>query len=326
METIKLKILKEDYRRIIYTMDQDSYIINNKVFKIKNNTSNLSIYLNNANSSLIELLNKSVECECINCGGAITHNRFERKKFITYKFCNKCESTNIVNYYKPIQCVVCGKNVYKKNIIYSTCGDDKCIKTHKQNTYNNIKKTHWIHTDNADIIIKKKTDTRLKNDKEFNRKYIPWNKGKTGIYSKETIEKLQNATINQMKNGRIKKTRQEKIFEDYLIKNNIKYKYSFIYNKRQYDFLLVDYNIVVELQGDYWHANPKFWDIYNNDFSKKKLYETQIMKKKDDIIKKNIILNSKYSFIEFWEYDIHNNFDIVEKILMEKIIEKTNNK
>ena len=45
MEKIKLKILKEDYRRIIYTMDQDSYIINNKVFKIKNNTSNLSIYL-----------------------------------------------------------------------------------------------------------------------------------------------------------------------------------------------------------------------------------------------------------------------------------------
>ena len=111
-----------------------------------------------------------------------------------------------------------------------------------------------------------------------------------------------------MKEGRIKKTKQEKVFEQFLIHNNIKYIYSFIYKKRQFDFFLKDYNLIIELQGDYWHANPNFWDVNDDDDTKKKLYETQKMKIKDDIIKKELINKSKYSFIEFWEYDIYNNF------------------
>jgi hypothetical protein len=50
-----------------------------------------------------------------------------------------------------------------------------------------------------------------------------WNKGKTGIYSIETIEKIRNAAIKQMGDGRIKKSGQEILFENYLIDNDIKY-------------------------------------------------------------------------------------------------------
>jgi len=167
--------------------------------------------------------------------------------------------------------------------------------------------------------MKEKTIKRKENDKKLNRVYIAWNKGKTGIYSKETIEKIRNATINQMKNGRIKKTGIEKLFENFLKENNIKYTYSFIYKKRQFDFLIPDFKIIIEIQGDYWHANPMFWDIDNNDSSKKKLYETQIMKIKDDKIKKRLIEDSEYQFISFWEYDIHNNFDKVTKTLFNLI-------
>jgi len=119
-----------------------------------------------------------------------------------------------------------------------------------------------------------------------------------------------------MKKGRIKKTKQEKIFEEFLINNKINYTYSYIYKRRQFDFLLHDYKLIVELQGDYWHANPDYWDIYGNDPTKKKLYETQIMKKKDDIIKKQLIKDSKFDFVEFWEYDIHNNFSYVIETLI----------
>jgi len=46
------------------------------------------------------------------------------------------------------------------------------------------------------------------------------------------------------------------------------------------------------------------------------------MKIKDDVIKKNIIEKSKYSFISYWEYDIHNNISIVEKTLFDLINNK----
>jgi len=319
MEKIKLIKIKEDNRRIIYKIDQQFYILNGKSFKIDKCISMFNCYLkSNLNIDIIEILNSSIDdLYCKNCGEKIIKNRFDSNNFYTYKFCDNCDNKKIRSLYKEIECIICKKIVYKKDIIYSTCGDENCINKHKKTTYKNIKDTHWSKTDKKEEIQNKKVKTRLENDKKFKRKYIPWNKGKTGIYSKETIEKIRNATIRQMKEGKIKKSSQEKIFEKFLIDNDINYKYSVIFKKRQYDFLLIDYNLIVELQGDYWHANPKFWDVFNDDNTKKKLYETQIIKIKDDIIKKKIIDDSEYKFIVFWEHDIINNFDYVIKTLID---------
>jgi hypothetical protein len=284
---IKYKLIKEDLYRNVYVIDTDVLELSGKTFQLKKSLSNLSSFLNKMDTTLIEFLNSNLSHNrCLSCDDEITKNRYERNKFITYKFCDKCNKRNIKNKYKKVKCVVCNKTILHKDVIFSTCGDNKCIDTHREKINNSISKTHWTTTDNNNKIEKKRIKKRKENDKKYNRIYVPWNKGKTGIYSKETIEKLRNAAIKQMKEGRIKKTGQEKIFENFLINNNINYTYSFIYKKRQFDFLLHDYNLVVELQGDYWHGNPKFWDVYDNDSSKKKLYETQIMKKKDDVIKK----------------------------------------
>lgn len=324
---MKIKLLKiyEDNNRILYKIDQDDYLINDKIFKIKKSTANLSRYLKTINTSLVETLNLSVECKCKNCLEDININRFERNVFITYKFCKKCDNRRIKNKFKIVNCVICNKEILYKDVKFSTCGDIKCLEEYRSSINDNIKKTHWTLGVNKDDIINKRIVKRKDNDIKFNRKYVPWNKGKTGIYSKETIEKIRNATINQMKNGNIKKTGIEKKIEELLISNNINYIYSFVYEKRQFDFMLKDYNIVIEVQGDYWHSNPKFWDVNFNDSSKKKLYETQLMKLKDDIIKKSIIEKSKYDFVTFWEYDINNNISDVKNILFD-MINKNKNK
>ena len=318
MKKLKLKLIKEDTQRNIYVIDQEYVMISDKKFKIDKSTSVLSTYLNKNNSNLILYLNSNINNNCIHCGKEIDFNRFERNKFITYKYCKDCNNTKTTIMYKKIYCIVCGKEILNKDKIFSTCGDEDCINEHKKNVYQKITDTHWSKTIDKEKILNKISETRLKNDKKLNRVYVAWNKGKTGIYSLETIEKIRNATINQMKNGKIKKSGQEKIFEQFLKDHDIKYKYSVIYKKRQYDFLLIDYNLIIELQGDYWHGNPMFWDIYENDNNKKKLYETQKMKIKDDIIKKKLIDDSKYNFCEFWEYDIYNNFDNIVKTLTEK--------
>lgn len=310
--------INEDRRRILYKINQEEIIINNKIFKCNKNTANLSTYLNSVGSNLITLLNISTNNKCINCDNDVEHNRFERNIYFKYKYCSLCEKEEIIKKYDKIKCIICSNITERKNIIYSTCGDTKCLNKHHNNININITKTHWTLNNKKDSIIEKRSETRKKNDLLLNRHYIPWNKGKVGIYSKETIEKIRNATIKQMKEGRIKKTGIEKKIEAYLLDNNINYKYSFIYMNRQFDFLLIDYDLIIEVQGDYWHANPNFWDVNDDDDSKKKLYETQKMKIKDDLIKKEIIVNSQYDFIYFWENDINNNF--------EYIIEKLNNK
>ena len=59
-------------------------------------------------------------------------------------------------------------------------------------------------------IQERRVATRLLNDKKLNRKYKAWNKGKTNVYSKNTIEKIRNATIKQLHDQKYKK-KEEKI-------------------------------------------------------------------------------------------------------------------
>lgn len=99
-------------------------------------------------------------------------------------------------------------------------------------------------------IISKTAMTRKKN-------HTPsWNSGKTGIYSQEVIKKIRKSTLKQMENKVFRKTKIEILMEVFLKEFKIAYTYSFILENRQFDFYLKDYNILIECDGDYWHA-PK---------------------------------------------------------------------
>lgn len=321
MNKINLEKIKETLYIDTYSIKDDFIKIDSKTIDLTkpNGPSLLSYFLKKKNINLLEYLGSSVTefDKCIHCGNKTNRSNYRRKKLLVYRFCDCCNKETIKRDYRKINCVICNKEILNKDKVYSTCGGENCLSEKKKSVYDNIKKTHWTKTPDFNKIIKKRTKKRKENDVKYNRKYVPWNKGKTNIYSKETIDKIRNATINQMKNGKIKKTGQEKIFEEFLIENEIKYTYSFIYQQRQYDFLIEDFDLVVELQGDYWHANPKFWNV-NEDLNsdKKSLYETQKMKIKDDVIKKDLIEKSKYKLLVYWEHDILNNFSkIKEEIL-----------
>lgn len=142
---MKIELIKisEDRRRILYKINQEEFIINDKVFKCKKNTSNLSSYLNSINSNLMDLLDSSIDNKCLNCNNCVKHNRFERNTFVKYKFCKECEKNEIIKKYDKVKCVICDKEVERKNIVFSTCGDDKCISEHRSNINKTITNTHW---------------------------------------------------------------------------------------------------------------------------------------------------------------------------------------
>lgn len=76
-----------------------------------------------------------------------------------------------------------------------------------------------------------------------------------------------------------------------------------------YDFHLVDTKIIIEINGDYWHANPKFYN--ENDilvYPGKKVLAKEIWNKDKKLIK--IAEENNYKVITIWEDEIKNKTDI----------------
>lgn len=68
-------------------------------------------------------------------------------------------------------------------------------------------------------------------------------------------------------------------------------------------------NILIECDGDFWHANPKFYP------DETKWYHTQKRIRAKDLVKNEIAKQLSMTLLRFWEDDIMNNFEFVEKVL-----------
>nr|WP_106779844.1 DUF559 domain-containing protein [Lysinibacillus timonensis] len=160
-------------------------------------------------------------------------------------------------------------------------------------------------------IILKTTRTRKVN------KTPSWNSGRTGIYNEETIEKIRQAALEQLKRETFRKTSIEKKVEMFLIKQNINYQYSFILSGVQYDFYLPSGKILIVCDGDFWHANPKF---YPNETE---LYDVQKRITNKDNLKNQIAKDKGFTLLRFWEDDINNNFEFVRKSIINALLATT---
>ena len=210
-------------------------------------------------------------------------------------------------------CAICGIECKKSKKMIGCCSD-ACYRCKLAQRNESVKKSHWCKSSAKTEITQRRIETRKKNDESQDRTYVPWNKDKTGVYSPNTIEKIRAATRLQFHREIFKKTAIERKVDDFLKEMNVNYKYSFILNGRQYDFLLKDCNAVVEVHGDFWHGNPEFWGE-----GKRQLRDHQIMKRLDDSIKKRIAKENGYEYFEFWEYDIHNNWAVCSARIKEMI-------
>ena len=97
------------------------------------------------------------------------------------------------------------------------------------------------------------------------------------------------------------------------------FKIEYIKNKKisvfYVDFFVPKHNLAIECDGDYWHANPLFYDS-------NKLSKTQ-KKNVDRDLRKNVRLKDMHvDLIRFWEHDIIRNIENVKKELWEKLHKK----
>lgn len=106
--------------------------------------------------------------------------------------------------------------------------------------------------------------------------------------------------------------------KEFLDEIKVKYVYQFEAKEigRYYDFYLPDDNLIIEVDGDYYHS-------YNIDY--KDMTPMQKKNKYVDDLKNNWALRNGIPILRIWEHDIRNNKDkVMEEI--KKMIKKSKEK
>lgn len=135
------------------------------------------------------------------------------------------------------------------------------------------------------------------------------------IYSSDpdVRKRLSLQVITALKKNRYKMTRPEKLMKFLLESANISCKYNFILNNKfQYDFIVINKKLLIEVHGDYWHCNPKFYP--NGPINSRQ--EFKILR---DIEKQKYANNNGYKIIYVWEDELNNNIELVKKRILHEI-------
>jgi very-short-patch-repair endonuclease len=135
------------------------------------------------------------------------------------------------------------------------------------------------------------------------------------VHTQATKNKMSEAAIQRVLiTDQNHTSKLEKTFANILDLLDIKYKQFFYAKdiKAFYDFYLPEYNIIIEVDGDFWHCNP---DSKHNIPK----YETQKRNLIKDSIKSQWAIDNGYKLLRFWENDINNNIKQVKQILLETL-------
>ncbi len=134
------------------------------------------------------------------------------------------------------------------------------------------------------------------------------------------ISPFQNPEIHRkaLLNSGKRITHLNKLIYDALNKNKIKYtKEYFIQNKtKKYFYDVRIGNILIEINGDYWHANP---EKHDKDWYNKQKNQTAEEIWENDLMKKKTAEKNGFKFITIWETEIKNNTENLSEYIKNKI-------
>lgn len=134
------------------------------------------------------------------------------------------------------------------------------------------------------------------------------------LLSIEQRRKNMHTTLVKLEKNRITKP-HEKVLNELLIRG-YKPKVEYYFNKRFHlDLSFPDIKLAIEINGDYWHCNPKFYSSPIN-----KVQEQNI---RNDIRRRTYLKACKWVLAEFWENEINEDVkqvvDQIEIILKKSI-------
>jgi G:T-mismatch repair DNA endonuclease (very short patch repair protein) len=105
----------------------------------------------------------------------------------------------------------------------------------------------------------------------------------------------------------------EDSFAELLEQENINFERHFVFKKREFDFLLVDYNVLIETHGCFYHCCKKH--------SPEAKYAFQRANLRNDQYKVKLVkFDRTYNLLVIWEHEMDKTNLVVERV--NKFIEK----
>lgn len=134
-------------------------------------------------------------------------------------------------------------------------------------------------------------------------------------YGKEEADKRQLDWSNKnILPSTSKNTKPEIMFMEILKALNLPFIQQKVVKKYRCDFYIPRYNVIVEIDGDYWHANPKKYNP-KDLIGGKKLLAEEVWEK--DRIKSRCIIDEGYILRRYWASELKN---ISHKKVFEDIV------
>jgi len=181
---------------------------------------------------------------------------------------------------------------------------DERVKIYSEKTRSNLERGNNISKSLLSKNIKRTDEQKQKNrDWQINS----W------ISNIEKRNKQSEKRIKWLKSKQSsKKSKLEIIFDNILNNLNILFESQFEFKKRLFDYYLLEYKILIEVDGDFYHCNP-------NTKYKDTKYKVQEITLKNDNFKNKLCVDNNIQLIRYWENDIKNNTEWVISDLKEKL-------
>ena len=134
-------------------------------------------------------------------------------------------------------------------------------------------------------------------------------------FSEERREKARQNLLNNFSKRMILDSSIQLKVNKLLDELGVKYIREYVYSCFCLDLYLPNNSLIIEVMGDYWHANPA---IYNTEG--RKINPTQFKDIKNDYIKnKEIKTNMGINILYLWESDINKRFHVCKKLVYKYI-------
>lgn len=244
------------------------------------------------------------EIRCINCKKLVYRKWFDASVINKPHICKSCVLTNNNPMKNPLvrkkHEVVLKSDEYRKKLS-NACSRDKngfYGKKHKVETVEKIKNAFVEWKNNlTDDGYRQWTEAMSIGQKQLLS-------DRPEFYKKIKRKAARASHKSQFKNWKLNKI--EQIVYEYLQQNSSKqFIPSVVLGHKQFDFGCKSDRILIEVDGDYWHGNP---DFFNEDGSnsKRPLNEIQKQKMIMDKEKDEWARNHNLTLIRLWETEILN--------------------
>lgn len=253
---------------------------------------------------------------CTNCGKEFYRRGYHINKQENQFCCSKCNfEYKRKQAYEIKKCEICGTEF-------------ECYKKSTQRFCSHQCNNEWLKT-RVGVLNSQFTQKLIKCDYCGSEFYIKPSQLENGtinhfcstecrqswfreVYSQQPDykQKVRERILKEFESGAIGKTQSkpQQITDDILTNLNIQFEREKNIKYYAIDNYLTDYNLMIEVQGDYWHCNPTIF----TDKMRKNQFD-RISKDKS----KHTYVKNKYNIeiLYLWEDDLYKNEELCKKLI-----------